>query len=92
LSYVLHHVSVFRVSPAAYLGLDAKSLSDDQLVYMNDHLRILSGLYGTLKPLDLIQPYRLDFGKKLATDGGKLTASCVDHMFLSFNWINLLCR
>ena len=55
---------------AAYGGLQAPiSLTDKDLEYCNDHLRILSGLYGVLKPMDLIQPYRLDFGKKLKVDG-----------------------
>ena len=50
-----------------YLGLDAESLSDEELLYSQQHLRILSGLYGLLKPLDLIQPYRLEMGTKLKT-------------------------
>ena len=54
-----------------YWGLEAKSLSDDDLVYAQDHLRILSGLYGVLRPLDAIQPYRLEMGTKLATARGK---------------------
>ncbi len=47
-----------------YVGLDARSLSEEDLVYAQDHLRILSGLYGVLRPLDLIQPYRLEMGAK----------------------------
>ena len=47
-----------------YNGLDAKSLSHDDFLYLQDHLRILSGLYGVLRPLDLIQPYRLEIGSK----------------------------
>jgi len=53
-----------------YWGLEAKSLSDDDLAYAQDHLRILSGLYGVLRPLDAIQPYRLEMGTKLATKRG----------------------
>jgi len=54
-----------------YKGLDAASLSRRDLRYAQDHLRILSGLYGVLRPLDLIQPYRLEMGTKLATGRGK---------------------
>ena len=53
-----------------YWGLEAKSLSDDDLAYAQDHLRILSGLYGVLRPLDAIQPYRLEMGTKLETKRG----------------------
>lgn len=48
-----------------YLGLDAESLSENELAYTQDHLRILSGLYGVLRPMDLIQPYRLEMGTKI---------------------------
>jgi len=48
-----------------YTGLDAQSLSEDDLAFAQQHLRILSGLYGLLKPLDLMQPYRLEMGTKL---------------------------
>jgi len=54
-----------------YWGLEAKSLSEDDLAYAQDHLRILSGLYGVLRPLDKIQPYRLEMGTKLANARGK---------------------
>jgi len=54
-----------------YTGLDAASLSEDQLSYAQDHLRMLSGLYGLLRPLDLMQPYRLEMGTKLANARGK---------------------
>ncbi len=47
-----------------YVGLDAKSLSEEDLIFAQDHLRILSGLYGLLRPLDLIQPYRLEMGAR----------------------------
>lgn len=52
-----------------YVGLDAKSLKKKDLDYAQEHLRILSGLYGLLRPLDLIQPYRLEMGTKFAIDG-----------------------
>ena len=48
-----------------YTGIDAQSLDEADFVFIQQHLRILSGLYGLLKPLDLIQPYRLEMGTKL---------------------------
>ncbi len=54
-----------------YWGLEATSLSENDLAYAQDHLRILSGLYGVLRPLDSIQPYRLEMGTKLANARGK---------------------
>ncbi len=54
-----------------YQGLDADSLSADEFKYAQKHLRILSGLYGVLKPLDLIQAYRLEMGTKFVNSRGK---------------------
>lgn len=54
-----------------YRGLDVDSLSPDDLLYAQGHLGILSGLYGYLRPLDLMQPYRLEMGTRLATPRGK---------------------
>ena len=54
-----------------YLGLEAATLSDDEMIWAQDHLRILSGLYGLLRPLDQMQPYRLEMGSRLATKRGK---------------------
>lgn len=54
-----------------YTGLEADSFSKSEFDYAQKHLRILSGLYGVLRPLDLIQPYRLEMGTKFATDKGK---------------------
>ncbi|MFV2051351.1 peroxide stress protein YaaA [Aliiroseovarius sp. YM-037] len=54
-----------------YLGLEADTLDDDAMRWAQDHLRILSGLYGLLRPLDMIQPYRLEMGSRLATKRGK---------------------
>lgn len=54
-----------------YTGLDADSLDSTQLAFAQKHLRILSGLYGLLRPLDLMQPYRLEMGLKFANNGGK---------------------
>ncbi len=48
-----------------YTGLDAASFSEEDFDFAQHHLRILSGLYGVLKPLDLMQPYRLEMGTKL---------------------------
>lgn len=48
-----------------YRGLNAKEMSEEDLDFAQDHLRILSGLYGVLRPLDLMQPYRLEMGTKL---------------------------
>ncbi|MGF1825827.1 peroxide stress protein YaaA [Vibrio splendidus] len=53
-----------------YTGLDAETLSDDDFDYAQNHLRMLSGLYGLLKPLDLMQPYRLEMGTRLANARG----------------------
>ncbi|KGD70600.1 hypothetical protein HA49_19390 [Tatumella morbirosei] len=54
-----------------YTGLAADSLSDDDFTFAQQHLRMLSGLYGVLRPLDLMQPYRLEMGIKLANPQGK---------------------
>jgi len=54
-----------------YTGLQAETLSEAELTYAQDHLRMLSGLYGLLRPLDLMQPYRLEMGTKLANGRGK---------------------
>ena len=53
-----------------YEGMSAQSFADDDLAFAQEHLRILSGLYGVLRPLDLIQPYRLEMGTRLKTDRG----------------------
>lgn len=54
-----------------YEGLAAGSLNAKQLAYAQARIRILSGLYGVLRPLDLMQPYRLEMGTKLANPAGK---------------------
>ena len=54
-----------------YTGLDADSLDTHALNFAQKHVRILSGLYGLLRPLDLMQPYRLEMGLKFANRGGK---------------------
>ncbi|MBO1263807.1 peroxide stress protein YaaA [Proteiniclasticum sp. SCR006] len=64
--------------PAAYLfrgdvfrGIDIDTLKENEIDYLNSHLRILSGLYGALKPLDEIKPYRLEMGTKHENERGK---------------------
>lgn len=47
-----------------YTGLDAQTLTKDEVAFAQDHLRILSGLYGMLRPMDLMRPYRLEMGTK----------------------------
>lgn len=54
-----------------YTGLNAESFSDREFQFAQKHLRMLSGLYGVLKPLDLMQPYRLEMGTKLENQRGK---------------------
>jgi len=62
-----------------YRGLDADSFTPEDLDYAQEHLLILSGLYGILRPLDLIQPYRLEMGTKLAH--GKLQGLSADTLY-----------
>lgn len=54
-----------------YRGLEARTLDPDEMGWAQRHLRILSGLYGLLRPLDAIEPYRLEMGSRLETDRGK---------------------
>lgn len=54
-----------------YTGLEAENFNEDEFSYAQEHLRILSGLYGVLRPLDLMQAYRLEMGTKLANPAGK---------------------
>lgn len=61
--------AVFAFKGDVYLGLDAYSLSEVALKESQSTVRILSGLYGLLKPMDLIQPYRLEMGKPLQVEG-----------------------
>ena len=53
-----------------YTGLDMYHMDKDIAIYVNEHLGILSGLYGVLKPMDLIQPYRIEMGTKLKNERG----------------------
>lgn len=59
--------ALFAFKGDVYIGLDAYALSSTDISYAQNHLRILSGLYGLLRPLDLIQPYRLEMGTALKT-------------------------
>ncbi len=62
--------ALFLFDGDTYRGLDARSLDPDALRWAQDRLRILSGLYGLLRPLDAIQPYRLEMGSRLRTRRG----------------------
>ena len=63
--------AVLAFNGDVYEGLDAKTLSESCLSWAQDHVCILSGLYGVLRPLDRMQPYRLEMGTALATGRGK---------------------
>ncbi len=61
---------LFAFTGDVYQGLDVNTMSSDDIAFAQQHLRILSGLYGLLKPLDLVLPYRLEMGTKLKTQRG----------------------
>ena len=63
--------AIYAFAGDVYIGLDAYTLPTEKLDRLQDSLRILSGMYGLLRPLDLIQPYRLEMGTKLAIDRDK---------------------
>jgi cytoplasmic iron level regulating protein YaaA (DUF328/UPF0246 family) len=63
--------AVLAFNGDVYDGLDAKTLSQEDLAWTQDHVCILSGLYGVLRPLDYMQPYRLEMGTRLANPGGR---------------------
>ncbi len=62
--------AIFAFKGDVYIGLEAESLADHQLSYLNRNVRILSGLYGTLRPLDIIKEYRLEMGTALPNPKG----------------------
>ena len=62
--------ALFAFKGDVYIGLDAYALSSADISFAQNHLRILSGLYGLLRPLDLVQPYRLEMGTSLKNDKG----------------------
>jgi len=63
--------AVYTFSGDVYKGLDAYSIENDEIDFMQNSVRIISGLYGLIKPLDLIQPYRLEMGTKLSFDSNR---------------------
>ena len=63
--------AIFAFKGDVYTGLSAYSLKKSDINFLDKHVRILSGLYGILKPLDLMSPYRLEMGTKLETSEGK---------------------
>jgi cytoplasmic iron level regulating protein YaaA (DUF328/UPF0246 family) len=63
--------AVLAFNGDVYLGLDARSLSGEHLCWLQDHIGILSGLYGLLRPLDYIQAYRLEMGTSLTNTQGR---------------------
>jgi Uncharacterized protein conserved in bacteria len=63
--------AIYAFDGDVYSGLAAEKLSAESIAYAQEHLRILSGLYGVLRPLDLMQPYRLEMGTKLDTSRGR---------------------
>ena len=63
--------ALFAFNGDVFLGLQAKTMDEASVRFAQEHLRILSGLYGVLRPLDLIQPYRLEMGTHLPTSEGR---------------------
>ena len=63
--------SIYAFSGDVYRGLDSYTVEEDKIDFMQNSVRIISGLYGLLKPLDLIQPYRLEMGTKMPVDDNK---------------------
>jgi len=63
--------AIYSFSGDVYVGLDVYSLAENKIELMQNSLRILSGMYGLLKPLDLMQPYRLEMGTKLTINRNK---------------------
>lgn len=63
--------AIYTFAGDVYVGIAASSLDSDAIDFAQNHLRILSGLYGVLRPLDLMQPYRLEMGTRLAVRRAK---------------------
>ena len=63
--------AIFAFKGDVYIGLEAEKFSTADLNFAQKHLRILSGLYGLLRPLDLMQPYRLEMGSQFRNNKGK---------------------
>ena len=90
--------AIFAFNGDVYNGIDAKTLSKEKVYDLQKSLRILSGYYGVLKPLDLIQPYRLEMGTKMPVNGSEnlykfwsenITDSIIDEMSSEEILINL---
>ena len=78
--------AVYSFKGDTYIGLDVETLGSDDLQFAQDNIRILSGLYGILRPLDLIMPYRLEMGTKLKNRlGNNLYEYWNDRLAHSFN-------
>jgi uncharacterized protein len=78
------HQAILAFAGDTYQGLKAETFDEQDLSYAQEHLLILSGLYGLLRPLDLIQPYRLEMGTKLSTHRGKNLYDFWKHSLLDF--------
>ena len=63
--------AILAFSGEVFNGLQARSLNEEDLLFAQAHVRLLSGLYGVLKPLDIILPYRLEMGTKMLNSKGK---------------------
>ena len=63
--------AIYAFAGDVYVGLDAYTIPSEKIDLLQDSLRILSGMYGILRPLDLMQPYRLEMGTRLENDRGK---------------------
>jgi len=62
--------AILAFSGEVFNGLQARTLSEEDLLFAQDHIRLLSGLYGILRPLDVILPYRLEMGTRMKNDRG----------------------
>jgi hypothetical protein len=63
--------ALFTFAGDVYVGFDARTLAKDDVAFAQDHIGIISGLYGLLRPLDAIQPYRMEMGSRLDTAGAE---------------------
>ena len=64
--------AIYAFAGDVYIGFQAKSLAEDAILFAQDHVRMLSGLYGLLRPLDAIRPYRLEMGTRWSPATGDL--------------------
>jgi cytoplasmic iron level regulating protein YaaA (DUF328/UPF0246 family) len=63
--------ALFTFAGDVYVGFDARTLGEDDIAFAQEHIGIISGLYGLLRPLDAIQPYRMEMGSRLDTPGAE---------------------